>query len=252
MMKPAIQLTGITKAFELSVGKPGSLKSALISFKRTPTQKLLAIKDLNMTVDHGETVAVIGKNGSGKSTLLRIIGRVYKPTTGSVEVDGRMSTMLDLGAGFHPDLTGRENIFFSAAVMGLSTAQIKGRIDRIIDFSELNDFIDSPIRTYSAGMLMRLGFAIAVETDPDILLIDEVLAVGDAAFQEKCYERIDSFKADKKTIVFVTHDLDAARKVATRTIWFDKGEVRADGDTNEVIDAYLSTVPAHQHSASGR
>ncbi|MEN6356939.1 MAG: ABC transporter ATP-binding protein [Armatimonadota bacterium] len=249
MMKPAIRLIDITKIFELFREKQTSLKSAILSFRRTPPQKLVAIKDLNLTVEHGETVAIIGRNGSGKSTTLRIIGRVYKPTAGSVEVDGRMSTMLDLGAGFHPDLTGRENIFFSAAVMGLSTAQIRDRIDRIIDFSELNDFIDSPIKTYSAGMLMRLGFAIAVETDPDILLIDEVLAVGDAAFQGKCYERIDSFKAAGRTIVFVTHDLEAARSVASRTIWFDKGEIRADGETREVIDAYLSTVPAHQHSA---
>lgn len=250
MMKPAIQLIDITKVFDMVREKQTSLKSAILSFKRTPPQKLLAIKNLNLTIAHGETVAIIGKNGSGKSTLLRIIGRVYKPTGGSVEVDGRMSTMLDLGAGFHPDLTGRENIFFNAAVMGLSTAQIRDKIDRIIDFSELNEFIDTPIKTYSAGMLMRLGFAIAVETDPDILLIDEVLAVGDAAFQEKCYDRIDSFKAAGRTIVFVTHDLDAARSVASRTIWFDKGEVRADGETREVIDAYLSTVPAHQHSGS--
>ncbi|MCE5314453.1 MAG: ABC transporter ATP-binding protein [Armatimonadota bacterium] len=246
-MKPAIQLTDITKTFLMVHEKQTSLKSAILSFRRTPSQKLLAIKSLNLTIDCGETVAIIGRNGSGKSTLLRIIGRVYKPNGGNVEVNGRMSTMLDLGAGFHPELTGRENIFFNGAIMGLSTAQIKSRIDLIINFSELNEFIDTPIKTYSAGMLMRLGFAIAVETGPDILLIDEVLAVGDAAFQEKCYDRIDSFKADGRTIVFVTHDLEAARAVATRTIWFDKGEIRADGKTNDVIGEYLATVPAHHH-----
>ncbi|MHB9038350.1 MAG: ABC transporter ATP-binding protein [Armatimonadota bacterium] len=247
-MKPAIQLTNIAKVFQMTREKQGSLKSAILSFKRTPPQELLAIKDLNLTIGHGETVAIIGRNGSGKSTLLRIIGRVYKATGGKVEVDGRMSTMLDLGAGFHPDLTGRENIFFNGAIMGLSTAQVRERIDAIIDFSELNDFIDTPVKTYSAGMLMRLGFAVAVETDPDILLIDEVLAVGDAAFQEKCYDRIDSFKAAGRTIVFVTHDLEAARAVASRTIWFDRGEIRADGETCEVIGKYLATVPMHHHS----
>jgi len=247
-MKPAIELVNITKVFDMIHHKQTTLKSAILSFKRTPAQKLLAIKDLNLSVPHGETLAIVGKNGSGKSTLLRIIGRVYKPTSGTVTVDGRMSTMLDLGAGFHPDLTGRENIFFNAAVMGLSTAQVRDKIDQIIDFSELNSFIDTPVRTFSAGMLMRLGFAVAVETDPDILLIDEVLAVGDAAFQEKCYDRIDEFKAAGKTIVFVTHDLEAARVVATRTIWFDKGEIRADGNTQEVIDSYLTTVPAHHHN----
>ncbi|MCE5197898.1 MAG: ABC transporter ATP-binding protein [Armatimonadota bacterium] len=238
-MKPAIQLHSVTKIFDMIREKQTSLKSAILSFRHARPQKLVAIKELSFTIDHGETVAIIGRNGSGKSTLLRIIGRVYKPTGGSVEVDGRMSTMLDLGAGFHPELTGRENIFFNAAVMGLGTAQVRDKIDQIIDFSELNDFIDTPVKTYSAGMLMRLGFAVAVETDPDILLIDEVLAVGDAAFQEKCYKRIDAFKAAGKTIVFVTHDLEAARAVASRTIWFDKGEVRADGDTQATVKAYL-------------
>lgn len=240
-MNNAISLTNINKSFELHHDKSKSLKGTILSIaRRSRTQHLDALKDINISIDHGETVAIIGRNGSGKSTLLRIIGRVYKPTSGTIEVNGRMSTMLDLGAGFHPELTGRENIFFNAAIMGLSTSQIKERIDQIIDFSELNDFVDSPVRTYSAGMLMRLGFSIAVETDPDILLIDEVLAVGDAAFQEKCYNRIDSFKTAGRTIVFVTHDLEAARSVASRTIWINKGVVFADGDTNTTIDSYLS------------
>jgi len=245
MTGPAISLDGITKLFDMTPVRQTSLKAAVLSFRRPPVQKLEALKDITFSVNHGETVAIIGRNGSGKSTLLRIIGRVYVPTSGTVEVDGRMSTMLDLGAGFHPELTGRENIFFNGAIMGLTTAQVKSKLERIVEFSELNSFIDTPVKTYSAGMLMRLGFSIAVETDPDVLLIDEVLAVGDAAFQEKCYDRIDEFKAAERTIVFVTHDLEAAKSVASRTIWIHKGVVQADGDTAETIEAYLATVPGH-------
>jgi len=240
MMNPAIRLTNLTKRFRLFTHKHGSLKAALLSFDRSPVRSLVALDNVSLTVNHGETVAIIGRNGSGKSTLLRVIGRVYKPTSGTVEVSGRMSTMLDLGAGFHPELTGRENIFFNGAVMGLSMAQVRSKVDPIIDFSDIADFIDSPVKTYSAGMLMRLGFAVAVETDPDILLIDEVLAVGDAGFQEKCYRKIDSFKAAGKTIVFVTHDLESARLVASRAIWLDKGILRADGDTQSVTEDYLA------------
>lgn len=245
-MKPAIRLESIVKEFDLAREKHGSLKAVILSFHRPRTQKMRALKGISLEISHGETVAIIGKNGSGKSTLLRIIGRVYLPTSGSVEVDGRMSTMLGFGAGFHPELTGRENIFFNGAIMGLTTAQVREKIDRIIEFSELGDFIDSPVKTYSNGMEMRLGFSIAVETDPDILLIDEVLAVGDADFEEKCYERINEFKNAGRTIVFVTHDLEAARSVASRTIWMQQGEVMRDGDTKATIEAYLSSLPHHE------
>lgn len=242
-MTPAIALSGITKEFELWRERPSSLKAMALSFRRPTTQRLMVLNGIQLRVEHGESVAVIGRNGSGKSTLLRIIGRVYLPTSGSVEVNGRMSTMLDLGAGFHPELTGRENIFFNGAIMGLSIRQIRERIGAIIEFSELGDFIDSPVKTYSAGMEMRLGFAVATETDPDILLIDEVLAVGDAEFQQKCYDRIDEFKRTGKTIVFVTHDLTAARSVASRTVWIQDGAIRVDGSTEQTISAYLASLP---------
>lgn len=242
-MKRAIFLSNVSKAFDVSREKHSSLKAALLSFRRPAAQKMFALRALDLTIAHGEAVAVIGRNGSGKSTLLGIVGRIYKPTSGTVEVDGRVATLMDPGAGFHPELTGRENVFFNGAIMGLTTAQIKSKIDGIIEFAEIDDFIDAAVKTYSAGMLLRLGFSIAVETDPDILLVDEALAVGDAAFQEKCFERIDGLKKAGRTIVFVTHDLEAARSVASRTIWIDKGEVRADGDTQPTIDAYLATVP---------
>lgn len=249
-MEPVITLSQLNKTFAVVHEKQMSLKAALLSFSRSEPQSMSVLKDLTLSIDKGEAVAVIGRNGSGKSTLLGIIGRVYKPTSGSVDVRGKMFTMLDAGAdaGFHPELTGRENIYFNGAIMGLRTAEIRSRIDRIIEFSELGEFIDAAVKTYSAGMMMRLGFAIAVETDPDVLLIDEALAVGDAGFQRKCYDRINEFKSQGRTIVFVTHDLSAAKSVATRAIWLDQGEVRIDTDPDSAIAAYLASVAAHQES----
>lgn len=248
MMSPAISLQHIDKSFQLLREKHSSLKSMLVSLRRSHPQMVPGLQDITLTVNKGETVAIVGKNGSGKSTLLRVISRVYLPTSGSVEVEGRMSTMLALAAGFHPELTGRENIYFNGAILGLSAAEMAGKIERIIDFSELNDFIDAPVKTYSDGMLMRLGFSIAVETDPDILLIDEVLAVGDAEFQEKCYDRIESFKREGRTIVFVTHDLESARRVASRAIWISGGKIAADGETVQVIDQYLASLTHIEHA----
>ena len=249
-MSCAVALNNVTKVFDLIQDQHSSLKSAMLAFRRRTPKKLLALDNINCRIGHGETVAVVGRNGSGKSTMLGLIGRIYRPTSGSVEVSGRMCTMLDLGAGFHPELTGRENIYFNGAIMGLSTAEVRQKMDSIIEFSELNDFIDTPIKTYSAGMKMRLGFAIATQTDPDILLIDEVLAVGDAAFQQKCYKKIESFKGAGKTIVFVTHDLDAAKMVATRTIWIHLGKMMADGETHDVIARYLSGAEINEASAA--
>ena len=244
-MASAIEIHNLTKVFDTQRAKSGSLKTAILSLRRVPSQKMAVLKNIDLSIGHGETVAVIGRNGSGKSTLLGVIGRIYKPTTGTVKVDGRMSTLMDPGAGFHPELTGRENIFFNAAIMGLTTAQIRDKLTGIIEFSEIEEYIDAPVKTYSAGMLMRLGFSIAVEIDPDILLIDEALSVGDAAFQEKCYQRINEFKAAGKTIVFVTHDLESAKLVASRTIWLHQGEIMADGDTRSAVDSYLTALPKH-------
>ncbi|MCX8053851.1 MAG: ABC transporter ATP-binding protein [Armatimonadetes bacterium] len=241
-MSTAIILRGVTKIFDVPHERQTSLKAAILSFRKPPIQKLIGLDDVSLTINQGESVAIIGRNGSGKSTLLRVISRVYRQTEGSVEVNGRLSTMLDLGAGIEPELTGRENIFFNGAVMGLTSAQIKSKLERIIDFSELNDFVDAHAKTYSNGMLLRLGFSIAIETDPDILLVDEVIAVGDAAFQQKCYRRITDFRNSGRTIVFVTHDLDAARLVASRAIWLDRGRVQEDGNVGGVIESYLSTT----------
>lgn len=241
-----IKLENLTKAFRLCHGQPGTLKSLVLSFRKPKCEIIYALRRINFSVQSGETVAVIGENGSGKSTLLGIIGRVYKPTEGIVEVNGRVSALLELGAGFHPDLTGIENIYLNASILGLPRREVRRRMDEIIKFAELEHFIDAPLRTYSSGMVMRLGFSIAVQVDPDILLVDEVLAVGDEAFQQKCYNKVREFQDRGKTIIFVSHDLKAVREVANRAIWLDAGEIRADDGVDSVVDSYL----AHCKSSS--
>lgn len=223
-------------------GQGNTLKALVLSFRSPKTEELWALKGVDLSVAHGETLAVIGRNGSGKSTMLGIIGRIYKPTSGDVLVNGRVSALLELGAGFHPELTGIENIYLNGAILGIRTKDMKDKVDDIVEFSELQKFIDAPLKSYSKGMVMRLGFAVAVQVNPDVLLIDEVLAVGDEAFQAKCYHKIEEFQQMGKTIVFVSHDLEAVRRVASRAIWLDDGVIRAEGATESVLDAYMSSI----------
>lgn len=244
-MDNSIEIRGVKKAFKLVHGKQGSLKSLMLSFRKPKPEVLWALKGIDLSIARGETVAVVGTNGSGKSTLLGLAGNIYKPTEGQITVQGRVSALLELGAGFHPELTGIENIYLNGAILGIRTRDMKSKVDEIVDFAELHKFIDTPIKGYSKGMVMRLGFAIAVQVDPDILLVDEVLAVGDEAFQSKCYDKISQFQRDGKTIMFVSHDLESVRKVASRAVWIDKGLVRADGPTKEVVDMYVSST-AHE------
>ncbi len=240
----SIVAENLEKTFKLGHEKYGSLKSMLLSFGRTRVELLHALKGITFSVKSGETLAVIGTNGSGKSTLLSIMARVIKPTSGSISMNGRVSALLELGAGFHPDLTGIENVYLNGSILGLTRRQITERFDEIVSFAELTDFIDSPLRTYSAGMTMRLGFSIAIQVDPDILLVDEVLAVGDEKFQQKCYNKVREFQRMGKTIVFVSHDLKAVSTVASRVIWLDKGVIRADGDADEVLREYIESSSA--------
>lgn len=237
---PAILVEDLWKSFKLPHLGGRSLKERLIRFWRRRTEVLWALKGVTFSVEPGETVAIVGKNGSGKSTLLGILSKIYRPTRGRVAVQGRMASLLELGAGFHPDLTGLENIYLNGAILGLSKREIDQSLEDIIAFSELEPFIDAPLRTYSAGMVMRLGFSIAVQTRPDILLVDEVLAVGDEAFQQKCYQKIHSFQEEERTILFVSHDLEAIRRVAPRCLWLHQGVLRADGPTPEVLNAYIA------------
>ena len=195
-----------------------------------------------MDIKKGETVALIGTNGSGKSTLLKLMTKIIFPNEGTIETNGKLTSLLELGAGFHQDFTGRENIYFNASIFGLTRKEIDARMQDIIDFSELGEFIDHPVRTYSSGMYMRLAFSVAINVDAEILLIDEILAVGDQHFQEKCYRKLKELKESDKTIVIVTHSLDVVKDLCDRAVWIYKGELRLDGDPIYVIDEYLKQV----------
>jgi ABC-type polysaccharide/polyol phosphate transport system ATPase subunit len=238
MPSQVIEAERLGKRYNLRHEGAGSLKSLVLRGRGARTEALWALRDVTFAVAPGETVGVIGHNGSGKSTLLGLMARVYRPTEGVLSVRGRVAPLLELGAGFHEDLTGLENITLHGSILGLSNRRMAELAPDIIAFSEIEDFIDTPLRTYSAGMVMRLGFSIAVHSDPDILLVDEVLAVGDESFQRKCYHRIAEFQAAGKTIVFVSHDLDAVERVAGRAIWMKHGRVEMDGPAAEVVAAY--------------
>jgi len=197
-----------------------------------------ALRNVSLKIDKGMTIGVIGKNGSGKSTLLKLISRIHKPDTGTVTVQGTVAALIELGAGFHPELTGRENVLINGIILGLTRAQIRTRFDEIVEFAELKDYIDEPVRTYSSGMYMRLGFSVATHVDPDILLLDEVLAVGDQAFSRKCIERMTRFKQAGKTIILVSHDLNMIRSWCDQAAWLHEGVVRMQGAPADVVQAY--------------
>lgn len=234
----AVEVKDLWKKFRLYHDKPYSLKERLIFWGRQKAEDFWALKGVNLIVPRGATIGLIGRNGSGKSTLLKLISSILYPTQGEVRVNGRISTLLELGAGFHPDFTGRENIFLNASILGLSRRETKERLDDIIGFAELRDFIDNPVRNYSSGMYMRLGFAVAVHVDPDILLIDEVLAVGDLAFQEKCLDKIRELQKRGTTIIFVTHAPKQVEQLCDLAVWLDRGEVQRVGPASDVAKAY--------------
>jgi ABC-type polysaccharide/polyol phosphate transport system ATPase subunit len=217
--------------------------------QRTP---FWALEDVSFEIMPGEMVGIVGPNGAGKSTVLKLIARILEPTYGEVTIDGQVRALLELGAGFHPDLTGRENIFLNGSILGLSRARVRRRLDRIIAFAGIGQFIDVPVKHYSSGMHIRLGFSIAVHTDPEILLVDEVLAVGDATFQQKCLERVKRLKAEGVTIVFVSHDLGAVRTLCQRGIWLENGTVAAKGPVETVVDSYLHRVAGGRRSGLRR
>ena len=235
----AIKVENMTKSFKLFYDKPNTLKERLVFWNRKKADTRTVLDNINIEIKKGDTVALIGTNGSGKSTLLKLMTKIIYPTFGKITVNGKLTSLLELGAGFHPDFTGRENIYFNSSIFGLTAAEIDKRVDKIIEFSELEEFIDSPVRTYSSGMYMRLAFSIAINVDADILLIDEILAVGDQHFQEKCYKKLQQLKDNKKTIVIVSHSLDSVKKLCDRAIWLYDGKIKMDGNTSEVIDEYL-------------
>ncbi|MEQ1934565.1 MAG: ABC transporter ATP-binding protein [Fimbriimonadaceae bacterium] len=242
-MKPAIEIHDLHKHFDLSHSGAASIKTALLWFRRRRIERLEVLRGITFNLNQGETVALVGRNGAGKSTLLSLIARVYKPSSGTINVNGRVAPLLELGAGFHPDLTGLENIQFNGVILGLTRKELAKRVDRIVEFAELENHIDTPVRTYSSGMMARLGFAIAAHVDADIMIVDEVLAVGDFAFEEKCYQKIEEFRANGGSILFVSHNFDSIYRVADRCLWMREGVVAMEGDPREVVAAYREEGP---------
>lgn len=237
----AIEIKDLTKKFNVFYDKPSTLKERLVFWNHKKSETRTVLENITFNVKKGETVALIGTNGSGKSTLLKLMTKIIYPTKGSVITDGKLTSLLELGAGFHQDFTGRENIYFNASIFGLTRKEIDKRLNDIIAFSELEEFIDNPVRTYSSGQYMRLAFSIAINVDADILLIDEILAVGDQHFQEKCYAKLDELKHSDKTIVIVSHSLDSIKKICNRGIWINEGKIMMDDAIDKVVDAYLAS-----------
>ena len=240
----AIRVNNLSKKFRLRQSGGRSLKASVIDrlLHRERREDFWALQDINFRVNKGEILGIIGPNGSGKTTLLSIMAKTMVPTTGSVEVEGNVSSLLELGAGFHPDLTGEENIFLNASIMGIPRREVEAKYDQIVEFSGLSHFIDTPIKFYSSGMVVRLGFSVAIEVDPDILIIDEVLAVGDESFQKKSGKRIQDFMEKGKTIVVVSHDMNMIRKFCRRAIHLEEGKIINQGPVSDVVENYIRRV----------
>ena len=237
-MSTALAVNDLWKSYRLYHERNQYLKAAILKMRRSRYEEFWALKDINFEVPTGSTFGVIGSNGSGKSTLLKTMAGILMPEKGEVTIDGRVSALLELGAGFHPELSGRENVFLNGAILGLSKKEITARFDDIVEFAGLADFIDTPVKNYSSGMFVRLGFAVAAHVEPDVLLIDEVLSVGDESFQRRCAEKIEEFRRDGRTIVFVSHGLGQVEQLCQDVAWIEKGELRMLGPAAEVISAY--------------
>ena len=236
----AIKVNHVYKSFNVYYDRANTLKERLLFIGRNKKrEKRKILNDINIDIKKGETVALIGVNGSGKSTLLKLMTQIIFPNKGTIETHGKLTSLLELGAGFHPDFSGRENIYFNSSIFGLTKKEIDSRLEQIIEFSELGELIDNPVRTYSSGQYMRLAFSVAINVDAEILLIDEILSVGDQHFQEKCFNKMRELKKEGKTMVFVTHSMESVRNLCDRAIWLYNGKVRMDGNTDEVVNEYL-------------
>jgi len=238
----AVDIRSVSKLYRIYHEKVPSLKNTIIRGRRTTYEEFLALDDISLSINHGQTIGLIGPNGSGKSTLLKLISKIIQPTKGEIIVNGPLSALLELGAGFHPDLTGRENIYINAAILGMKKREVDAKLDEIIGFSELEKFIDTPVKNYSSGMYMRLGFSVAVNVNPDILLVDEVLAVGDQAFQAKCYKVIYDFMKRGKTIIIVSHDLETISDLCSTVVFLKDGKIQEKGKPLDVVSKYRAFV----------
>ena len=232
----------VYKNFNVYLDKANTIKEKLLFLSRNRKEKREVLKGINLNIKKGEAVALIGTNGSGKSTLLKLMTKILYPNSGIIEVNGKLTSLLELGAGFHPDFSGRENIYFNASIFGLTRKEIDEKLEDIINFSELMNYIDNPVRTYSSGMFMRLAFAVAINVNADILLVDEILSVGDEHFQNKCIEKMLELKEQGKTMVFVTHSMESVKKLCNRAVWLYNGEIEMDGDAEEVIKKYVEVT----------
>lgn len=238
----AIKVENVTQRFRLIQERPDTLRELFSKFFRHEAHyhDFNAVENVSLEVGAGEMIGIIGRNGSGKSTLLKMVAGVYKPTAGRIEVNGTIAPLIELGAGFHMELTGRENVILNGLLLGFSRREMLAREQSILDFADIGDFIDSPVKQYSSGMYMRLAFAVATEVNPDILVVDEILAVGDAAFQQKCFERLERFRSAGKAILFVTHSMSQIQKFCDRALLLEQGRMLMEGNPNEVVDMYLA------------
>ena len=244
MISGRIVVDRVSRSFRVYPKAQRTIKDVFVSRGRSGMREVEALRDVSMSVEPGDAVGLVGRNGSGKTTLLRVISGIIKPTTGHVEAGGRIASLLELGAGFHPDFTGRENVYLNGSIHGLSRARVREVMDEIVAFAELEQFIDLPVRTYSSGMFMRLGFSVAAHIQSDVLLLDEVFAVGDESFQRKCFGKIAEFKNRGGTILFVSHDAQAVERLCDRAVLLRQGEVAFDGETREAIAAYRRLLSA--------
>jgi ABC-type polysaccharide/polyol phosphate transport system ATPase subunit len=252
----AIELHGISKRFRFH-GRPATtLKSAVLELVRGRSERarerITALRDIDLTVEAGQTLGIIGANGSGKSTLLKLVAGIYRPDSGTLRVQGRVAPLIELGAGFHPELTGRENVVINGIILGLSQREVRRRLDAIVEFAGMQEFIDAPARTYSSGMYMRLGFAVAVHLDPDVLLMDEVLAIGDEAFARKCADRFAEFRRVGKTLLLVGHEAATVERWCDEAVWLDHGVLRAAGPPHKVIDLYRQAMSEQESDTLAR
>lgn len=247
----ALSVNNVSKTFRIHTEKASSLKQLITARGRNRFDDFYALKGVSFDVPVGSTLGIIGHNGSGKSTLLKCMAQILTPNDGSITVNRRMAALLELGAGFHPELSGRDNVFLNASILGMGRKEIEARFDDIAEFAGLGDFIESPVKTYSSGMYVRLAFAVAINVDPELLLIDEILAVGDVTFQQKCMEKFVEFRETGRTLVLVTHDTSSVRHFCDRAIWLDHGQIKADGDPAEVIDEYNEAMLGGHESPEG-
>ena len=243
MSEIAVEIEHVSKKFRLYHERNQSIKSAIMRGRRSVHDDFWALKDVGFEVPVGSTFGLIGSNGSGKSTLLKCLAKIYYPETGSITYSGKIAALLEVGSGFHPELSGRENIFLNGSILGMSKKEITGKFDEIVDFSGVEQFIDQPVKNYSSGMYVRLGFSVAINVNPDILVVDEVLAVGDTEFQAKCAQKFVDFKNEGRTVILVSHSMESVREMCDSAAWLSHGELVKVGPADETITAYLDSLP---------